>query len=84
MRNRANTRKRRGFTLVEVLIVVPPLRSSDQRFTDIFSRTGATMEELRKRFLAIRSTLEGGDGVDRASLMQMVGYRKVPTGGGMG
>ncbi len=60
------------------------LRSADDRFLEIFSRTGETMDELKRRFIAIQATLEGGDELDTASLLSMVGYRKVPTGGKIG
>ena len=34
------------------------LRSADDRFLEIFSRTGETMDELKRRFVAIQATLE--------------------------
>ena len=60
------------------------LRSADERFLDIFSRTGETIDELKKRFRAIQATIEGGDELDTASLLKMVGYKKAPTGGPVG
>ena len=42
------------------------LRSADDRFLEIFSRTGETMDELKRRFVAIQATLEGGDELDTA------------------
>ena len=60
------------------------LRSADERFLEIFSRTGETMDELKRRFLAIQATIQGGDELDTASLLTMVGYKKVPTGGKVG
>lgn len=60
------------------------LRSADERFLEIFSRTGETMDELKRRFIAIQATIQGGDELDTASLLSMVGYQKVPTGGPVG
>lgn len=60
------------------------LRSADERFLEIFSRTGETMDELKRRFIAIQATIQGGDELDTASLLSMVGYKKVPTGGKIG
>tara|TARA_B100000683_G_scaffold265848_1_gene297353 strand:- start:3249 stop:4490 length:1242 start_codon:yes stop_codon:yes gene_type:complete len=60
------------------------LRSADERFLEIFSRTGETMDELKRRFIAIQATIQGGDELDTASLLSMVGYKKVPTGGPVG